>query len=1289
MLNHKKMIFILVLLFAGFLGLPGTFGVDKPLMKLAPINPAFESYQSIKQNENQQGQRRSYRKSINVNQELGLIPDPIIAERHDPELDATDLFPSELVYDLRDPDLDGEYNDSLVTPVRDQASCGACWAFATYGTLETYLKSNGSVPDQENDFSEQHLIYNHGFDNNSCSGGNLKMSAAYLLRNSGPVRESHDTYDPISGSSACPDCSSNRYVDSILFLPVRLDPQDIGYIKYAIYRYGGVYASLYYDDQYYHSDDHTYYYDDPDDSFNDSNHAVTIVGWDDTIDIFQAPGKGAFIIKNSFGPEWGDQGYFYVSYYDESLGFTKLGCIIDYNDQNFSFETIYQYDTLGWTGGIGTGDGHDWAANVFTAAEDMSLTGVGFYATSSNTNYNIQIYRNFNDMGGYGQPGDPLLDEPLTGSVEYSGYYIIHINDTTHIKQGEKFVVVIGLKSQGSAYPIAIETPIDNYASQSISNPGESYVSDFGYIFFDIHHFSENANVCIKAYANAIVDVPPMALSQEIDLDEDAAVDIVLTGYDQFNRVLNYMIIKNPDNGILTGSVPFIRYTPDPDFNGTDFIRFRVNNGSTISEPASITLRVFPINDPPSAFNLSIQENEDTEILLPVIGRDPDNDPIDIIINQAPQNGQLVGEVAALKYIPDQNFFGVDHVSFMLTDHQLNSDMAQLTITIMPVNDPPVAQSLAITTIEDANKFITLSATDVENDPLQFRVVTPPAHGQLLGTLPYAIYAPNSDYSGTDQFSYEVSDGIDSSEIKDVLIVVFPMNDIPSANDQTVATIENQSIPITVTASDSDADSLTFVMNTSPSNGILTGTLPNVTYLPNNGFSGTDTFQFHVTDGEKDSNIATVSIQVAPVNQLPTAFSQTLKMNANTSLVITLTGQDNDGDSLTYHMLSNPTNGEVSGDLPIIRYTPLNGFSGIDRLTFRIFDGNGYSNSASVLIMVMAVNYPPVAESISTYTYQNKSRHIELKGSDPENKPISYRIITQPSHGTIQGTIPLITYTPEPDYTGMDEITYRVNDGSKDSNLATVTIHIRPLSLNNRPVAESKTVDIYEDSSISIRLTASDSDQEPLSYSIVSGPAHGTLMGHLPNVIYYPTTHYYGIDRFTFTASDGILVSTPATVTIRIQSVNDAPIITNQTMIINQKESKSLTLQSSDPDGDALFYKIISLPAHGEISGSLPNITYSAPDDYTGTVYLKYIASDGRLDSQIGEIKIMITDFKVIKDKPLFDYTTMNNKSPAIASTGTVSLVSQEGASYSLTSGSVTGFHWMPSMVMRTRLQVK
>jgi C1A family cysteine protease len=382
-------------------------------------------------------------------------------------------------YDLR--------SQGKLTDIRDQGNCGSCWAFATYGSLESNL-----LPGEAEDFSENHLKNTHGFDWDFCDGGNAYISAAYLSRWSGPVEENDDPYNPLSGVSP-PGGLPAKHIQEILIIPDRSNSSDNARIKEAVMSYGAVYTSMYWGGSY-NSATYASYYN----GSQYSNHAVAIVGWDDdysrTNFSTTPPGNGAFIVRNSWGTGWGDAGYFYVSYHDSNIGTENF--VFRGAESTANYSRVYQYDPLGWVTSAGYDKTTAWFANVFTAEADEELSAISFYTASPKSRFTVYIYKNATSG-----PRSGTLAGKMKGKIASAGYHTLSTESPIFLPSGETFSVVVKLRTPKYKYPIPIESPMYNYSSLATANSGESYVSPNGKDWSDLSSIYSDANVCLKAFA--------------------------------------------------------------------------------------------------------------------------------------------------------------------------------------------------------------------------------------------------------------------------------------------------------------------------------------------------------------------------------------------------------------------------------------------------------------------------------------------------------------------------------------------------------------------------------------------------------------------------------------------------------------------------------------------------------------------------------------------------------------------------------------------------------------------
>lgn len=378
-----------------------------------------------------------------------------------------------------------------VSPVRDQGRYGTCWAFASLGALETSL-----MPKEEVVFSTDHMSMSNSYNLDINSGGEHTMSIAYLAAWQGPVYEEDDPYGDEKSNT---DLEAVKHLEEALII----NEKDMDVLKSAIFRYGAIETSVYtqmeYADSqspYYSPENGSYYYN----GEEQPNHDVVVVGWDDNYskeNFTNIPeGDGAFICKNSWGEAFGDDGYFYVSYYDvnicqKSVIYTRVGDADNYDN-------IYQTDLLGWIGHMGFDKEEAYFANVYTAGVGEELKAVAFYATDKDTEFEVYVVTDY-------QNPDSLKQREFVaaGSTKYAGYYTVDLPDGIKLKDNEKFAVVVKIKTPGAVHPIAIEYNSDERTSSFDISDGEGYISLYGELWHSAEE-TQQSNVCLKAFTDNV-----------------------------------------------------------------------------------------------------------------------------------------------------------------------------------------------------------------------------------------------------------------------------------------------------------------------------------------------------------------------------------------------------------------------------------------------------------------------------------------------------------------------------------------------------------------------------------------------------------------------------------------------------------------------------------------------------------------------------------------------------------------------------------------------------------------
>jgi len=539
------------------------------------------------------------------------------------------------------------------------------------------------------------------------------------------------------------------------------------------------------------------------------------------------------------------------------------------------------------------------------------------------------------------------------------------------------------------------------------------------------------------------------------------------------------------------GDIVTLKMATDDGWTFTGWTPILTDDKVTITGNTIVTANFVLTNTAPVAMNDGYATNEDEVLAIAapgVLGNDIDVDgnTLTAVLVDEPSHGTLTLHAnGSLTYTPAAGYFGSDSFTYKANDGQADSHLAAVGITINHVNHVPVAVDDTTSTLEGIAVTVDVlgNDSDPDGDTLSVASVTTPTHGLVVINPDHTLkYAPAPLFNGSDEFTYTISDGNGGAATAKVSVIVGPVNDAPTAGNDLYATDEDT--PLTLSApgvlandTDPDGDAITAVLVDNVQHGTLVLNADgSFTYTPTPNFNGSDSFTYKANDGQTNNNIAIVNITVNPVNDAPIANAQSLSVDEDSALAITLTGSDVESDGLTYSITADPAHGTLSGTVPNLTYTPDANFYGADGFTFKVSDGF-LEAQAQIHITVNPVNDAPVAVLDAYETEENAPLDVAAPGvlandTDIDHDPLTAKLVTNVSHGTLEfNSDGSFLYTPAANFNGEDSFTYVANDGVTDSNSASgmIKIHV----VNYAPVAVNDVYTVDEDTTLTIAALVS------------------------------------------------------------------------------------------------------------------------------------------------------------------------------------------------------------------------
>ena len=619
-----------------------------------------------------------------------------------------------------------------------------------------------------------------------------------------------------------------------------------------------------------------------------------------------------------------------------------------------------------------------------------------------------------------------------------------------------------------------------------------SYIPDDDFYGVDTIIYSANDGVLDSEPSKISIEVfkvneRPTVSSMSKTTFEDTAVDIILSGEDLDGDKIYFNLEDEPLNGaveIIDGTATYI---PNLNYVGEDEFSFSATDGNLISEKGTITLTIEGVNDVPTTQPLLVEtmQNEQVEFIL--LANDIDEDELFYIITKGVEYGELepIGSSGAI-YTPNTDFSGVDEFSFKVYDGELYSKENTVTINVTRINSTPIAKSFDLNIPKGINYRIPLSATDDDGDFIQFELVSEPTYGSAELDGNEVVYFNDSDTSDSDSFTYLATDGFSVSNTAEIKINLVSDNSAPIVSDIEIETQEETASIIVLEGVDPENSELSFLISKNGEYGNATIEGNELTYTPSNNFVGVDKVYFTANDGILNSEEGEITITVTNVNDSPITENLEVLINEDEEISIQLIGLDNDGDTITYEIIQEPTNGSVSIVSEQAIYTPNLNFNGNDTFVYRASDGTLFSNESTVSLTISPSQDSPVAENMNISLSEDELVTFSLDASDPDSDEIILSIIESPTHGTITVEELTVSYTPEANYFGLDSLTYKVEDPLMATDMGVVSFNIN--GVNDVPEALVLTQNIIDENTsgaIGI-LEVIDADKENYSFEIIA-----------------------------------------------------------------------------------------------------------------------------------------------------------------------------------------------------------
>ena len=637
-----------------------------------------------------------------------------------------------------------------------------------------------------------------------------------------------------------------------------------------------------------------------------------------------------------------------------------------------------------------------------------------------------------------------------------------------------------------------------------------------------------------------------------------------------------------PRHGVLTLNADgSFNYAPFPGFSGSDRFTYSVTDadGAVVTAVVDINVSAIPNVAPSIVGSIPAQQTEDgAAFRLDVSGafRDGNGDPLVFSavglpggLRIDPVSGVISGQLDASASQGGTN--GVYRVTLTASDGQSS---VGIDVSIAVTNPAPIAADSRYTLLEDGIVSGQLSGTNPDGDALTFSLAPNggPQHGTVIIEADGRFsYVPDANYNGPDRFTYVVRDADGGITAATVTLDVLPVNDAPVNTrpipTQTAIDARPFSLDVSTHFADIDSPQLTYGatglpagLSIDPATGRITGTL--ASNASTGGLNGTGVYSVTITASDGQASIGQI-VTFSVANPVPVAADSQVTLNRDSVFAGQLNAVDPDGDAMIFSVGRSPANGTVivNADGSFV-YTPNPRFVGTDSFTYIVRDSDGGTTVATVTLAVVRVNEAPIpgVNSASTGSGVPVTLDVLANATDPDGDVLGISGATAANGTVVINANGTLTYTPRPGFTGIDVITYRLNDGTA-LVIATATVLV-----NDPPVARPDTGS-SSGNPIVIDVLANDTDPNGHPLTVIGATAgNGSVtIGPDGSLTYTPAPGFTGTDTLTYTVSDGFGGTARATVSVSVSPSTNAVTAPDSGMSMAVSIAPSRTVEAGIP----------------------------------------------------------------------------------------------------------------------------